>query len=260
MLLEGKVAIVSGVGPGMGRDIALALATHGADVVLGARTVAKVEAVAAEVEALGRRALPLTCDVADPDSCAALAERAAAEMGGVDVLVNNAFHGGDFARVMDADLAAWRDVFDVNLFGALHMTRAAVPHMVERGDGRIVMVNTMSTERIEPQYGAYAASKSALKTVTRTLAKELGPQGIRVNSIHPGYIWGDSVEWYFKHLAKQRGVTPQDVYDEVASATCLGYLPTSEEIAGTVVFFASALAKAVTGQSLGVNAGHWFQG
>jgi NAD(P)-dependent dehydrogenase (short-subunit alcohol dehydrogenase family) len=260
VLLENKVAVVSGIGPGMGRDISLALAAQGADIVLGGRTEAKLEAVGKEVEALGRKALPVQCDVVDPDSCAELADRAAAELGGIDVLVNNAFHQGDAKTVLAADLSAWRDVMEVNLFGALHMTRAVVPHMEERGDGRIVMINTMSTERIEPKFGSYNASKSALKAVTKTLARELGPKGIRVNGIHPGYIWGDSVEWYFNFLAEKRGVTFQEVYDEVASETCLGYLPSSEEIAGTVVFFASDLAKAVTGQSIGVNAGHWFQG
>src|SRR3954451_21202966 len=95
MLLEGKVAIVSGIGPGMGRDISLALAGEGADIVLGGRTEAKLEKVASEVEALGRRALPVACDIADLDSCTALADRAAAELGGVHILVNNAFDGGN---------------------------------------------------------------------------------------------------------------------------------------------------------------------
>jgi NAD(P)-dependent dehydrogenase (short-subunit alcohol dehydrogenase family) len=148
----------------------------------------------------------------------------------------------------------------VNLFGTLGMTRAAVPHLAAAGDGRVVMINSMSTQRIQPKFGAYAASKGALATVTKTLARELGPMGIRVNGIHPGYIYGDSVEWYFNHQAEKRGVTFQEVYDEVAAETCLGYLPTSEEIAGTVVFLASPLAKPVTGQMIGVNCGHWFNG
>ncbi len=258
MMLEGKVAVVSGIGPGMGRDISLALAAEGADLVLGGRTQAKLDAVAEEVEALGRSALAVVCNVADADSCVALADAAADRFGGIDILVNNAFHRGDDTQLLDAELKRWHTVMEVNFFGALNMTRAVVPHMERRGDGRIVMINTMSTERIQAGSGAYAASKAALKSMTKTLARELGPKGIRVNGIHPGYIWGDSVEWYFNFLAEQRGITFQEVYDEVAAETCLGYLPSSAEIAGTVVFFASPLAKAVTGQSLGVNAGHWF--
>ena len=92
--------------------------------------------------------------------------------------------------------------------------------------------------------------------ITKTLALELGPSGIRVNGIHPGYIWGESVEWYFNELATERGVTPQEVYDEIAGETALKYLPVVEEIAGAVLFFATDLSKCVTGQSLAVNSGH----
>ncbi|MCU1451910.1 MAG: short-chain dehydrogenase/reductase [Acidimicrobiales bacterium] len=260
MLLEGKIAVVSGIGPGMGRDISLAFAREGADVVLGGRTQAKLDALAAEVEALGRRAMPIACDVTDAASCAALADQGAAELGGLDILVNNAYEGGDATAFMDADLANWQRTMDVNLWGTLHMTRAVVPHLEASGDGRIIMINSMSVQRIQPRWGAYVASKGALASLTKTLALELGPKGIRVNGIHPGYIYGDSVEWYFNHQAEKRGITFQEVYDEVASQTCLGYLPPSSEIAGTAVFFASPLATPVTGQMIGVNAGHWFNG
>lgn len=260
MLLEGKVGIVSGIGPGMGRDISLAFAREGADVALVGRTQAKLDALAAEVEALGRRALPIVCDIADEAACTEAANRTAAELGRIDIVVNNAYDGGDATSFVDADLDRWRQTMEVNLFGSLHMTRAAVPHLEASGDGRVIMINTMSTQRIQQRWGAYAASKGALQTITKTLALELGPKGIRVNGVHPGYIYGDSVEWYFNHQAEKRGITFQEVYDEVASETCLGYLPHSEEIAGTVVFFASPLAKPVTGQMIGVNAGHWFNG
>jgi NAD(P)-dependent dehydrogenase (short-subunit alcohol dehydrogenase family) len=130
--------------------------------------------------------------------------------------------------------------------------------MIERGGGRVVMVNTMSANRIESTYGAYAASKGALESATKTLAVELGRYGIRVNGIHPGYIWGDSVACYFGYLGEKRGVTAEDVYREVADETALGYLPSASEVAGSVVFFASDLSRPVTGQSLDVNSGHWM--
>ena len=219
MLLEGKVAIVSGIGPGMGRDISLAFAREGADVALGGRTLAKLEALAAEVEALGRRAYPVVCDIADEAACTAAVDQVASELGRIDILVNNAYDGGDGKTFMDADFDDWRRTMEVNLFGSLAMTRASVPHLEATGDGRVIMINTMSTQRIQPKWGAYAASKGALATVTKTLALELGPRGIRVNGIHPGYIYGDSVEWYFNHQAEKRGITFQEVYDEVASET-----------------------------------------
>lgn len=260
MLLDGKVAIVSGIGPGMGRDLSLAFAREGADVALAGRTQDKLDAVADEVTALGRRAHTVVCDVSDEAGCVAAATSTAEALGGVDILVNNAFDGGDAKELMDADLDDWRRTMDVNLWGSLAMTRAVVPHMEKRGDGRIIMINSMSVQRIQKRWGAYVASKGALAAVTKTLALELGPRGIRVNAMHPGYIYGESVEWYLNHQAEKRGITFQEAYDDVASETCLGYLPTSEEIVGTAVFFASELAKPVTGQMIGVNAGHVFNG
>jgi NAD(P)-dependent dehydrogenase (short-subunit alcohol dehydrogenase family) len=250
--------IVSGVGPGLGRDAALALAAHGADVVVGARNLERCQEVAAEVEALGRRAVPVRLDITDVESCGAAAGACLDAFGHIDVLVNNAFNDGDHRRFDAASLDAWRSTMDVNLWGTLHMTRAVIPAMKEQGDGRIVMINSMSAHRIQPRYGAYAASKAALESVTKTLAMELGPDGIRVNGVHPGYIWADNVRMYFEHQAAKRGVEPDVVYREVADQTALRYLPDAAEIAGAVVFFASDLSKPITGQALGVNAGHWI--
>ena len=149
---------------------------------------------------------------------------------------------------------------DVNLWGTLQLTQTVVPVMKKQRDGRIVMVNSMSAVRTEPRYGAYAASKSALATATKTLAHELGQYGIRVNGIHPGYIWSDKVEWYINFMAEKEGITYEEKKAHLEAETALGYLPHSSEIAGSVVFFASDLSKCVTGQALGVNGGHWFQG
>lgn len=259
-MLEGKVALVSGVGPGMGRDIAILFATHGADVVLGARTLANCESVAAEVDAAGRRALPLRLDITDRSSCAGAVASALETFGGIDVLVNNAFDDGDHRMFEDAELDAWRSTMETNLFGTLQLTQAVVPSMQARGGGHIVMINSMSSVRIEARAGAYAASKAALAAVTKTLARELGAHGIRVNGIHPGYIWSDKVEWYIGFLAEKEGISYQEKKAQLEAETSLGYLPHSSEIAGAVLFFASDLSKCVTGQALGVNAGHFFQG
>ncbi len=258
MLLEDRVAIVSGVGPGMGRDISLALAREGANLVLGARTESKLAEVAAEVEALGRRAVYDATDITDDAQCEGLAVRAREEFGQIDVLVNNAFIQPPFETIEDSAMDTWELAFDINVFGAVRMTKAVIPQMREQRSGSIIFINSMSSRRTRPYYGAYSATKSALIATARVFAKELGPDGIRVNSVVPGYIWGSSVEWYFEKLAEQRGCSPQEIYDEVASETCLNHLPTSAEIADTVVFFASDMSRVVTGQSLDVNAGHWF--
>lgn len=255
-LVEGKVALVSGVGPGMGRDITLLLAEHGADVVLGARTVEKCEAVAKEAADHGVQTLPVRLDVTDRASCEAVVAATVERFGRIDLLVNNAFHDGDFHRFTDADLDSWKHTMDVNLWGTLQLTQAVVPHMPD--GGRVVMTNSMSSVRIQDRFGAYIASKAALAAATKSLAKELGRQGIRVNGVHPGYIWGESVEAYFRHQAERRGITFEERYQEVASETALGYLPHSSEIAGAVLFLCSDLARPITGQAIHVNAGHWF--
>lgn len=250
---------MSGIGPGMGRDISLAFAREGArGVVLAARTPAKLEAVAAEIEAAGGKALCVPTDITDDDQCARLAAAAVETFGRIDVLVNNAFVQPPFETLEQASIDTWKDALDIDLLGGVRMTKVVAPHMKEQRSGSIVFINSMSARRIRPYFGVYSAAKSALLTTARIFAKELGEFGIRVNSVLPGYIWGPSVEWFFEQQAKQRGITPQEVYDEVASETCLHHIPTSEEIAEAVVFFASDRSRAITGQSLDVNAGHWF--
>ena len=256
-LLTDRVAVVAGIGPGMGRDIALALAREGADVVLGARTEERLVEVAAEVEALGRRAAWRVTDVTDDEHCRGLAGAAAEEFGRLDVLVTNAFVQPPLEPIADTDIDTWQHAFDVNLLGAVRMTKAALPHLRVRG-GAIVFIGSMSARRIRRNFGVYAATKAALLTTAQTLAKEVGREGIRVNCVVPGYIWGPSLEWWFEHLAQRQGRTPQEIYDEIAGENALHHIPTSAEIADIVVFLASDLARVVTGQSLDVNAGHWF--
>ena len=258
MLLDGRVAIVSGIGPGMGRDISLTLAREGADLVLGARTEATLRAVAGELAATGRQVVTVPTDITDAAACRRLAD-AAAELGGgrVDVLVDNAFAEEDWRTFTGFDLDRWRLPFEVNVFGTLQLTQAVVPHM-KAGGGSIVVVNTMSTRIVNPVLGGYAASKAALMTATQVMAKELGKHRIRANCVAPGHIWGQSLATYFEWLGQQRGVDARDVYDEIAGLTALRHIPTSEEISRTVLFFASDLSGVVTGQTLDVNAGRYM--
>jgi NAD(P)-dependent dehydrogenase (short-subunit alcohol dehydrogenase family) len=257
-LLRDRVAIVSGVGPGLGRALALACAREGADVVLAARTAAALEAVAAEVRALGRRAVAVPTDVARPEDCRRLADTAHAQLGRIDVLVNNAFRAAPYEPVDEASMDDWRSIFDVNLFGSVQLSQAVIPRMKAQKSGSIVMVGSMSVRVIEPRFGGYAASKAALISTAQTMAKELGGAGIRVNTVVPGYIWGPALEGYFKQLATRQGTTPEAVYAEIASRTALNHIPDSDEVAAAALFFASDLSRAVTGQALDVNGGHYF--
>jgi NAD(P)-dependent dehydrogenase (short-subunit alcohol dehydrogenase family) len=258
-LLAGRIAIVSGVGPGLGREVARAFAREGADLVLAARTPASLADLAEELRVAGRRALAVQTDITRREDCQRLVARAREELGGIDVLVNNAFDMGAMKALADADDEDLLRPLRVNLLGSLQLTREVVPAMRERGQGAIVMVNSMVVRDVLPKMGPYAASKAALLAAAQGLARELGPDGIRVNSVLPGYIWGPNLQAYFAHQAAQRSVDPQQVYDETAALTALRRLPTPAEIADAVVFLASDLARAITGQSLDVNSGQVLQ-
>ncbi|MER3452223.1 MAG: short-chain dehydrogenase, partial [Acidimicrobiia bacterium] len=171
-------------------------------------------------------------------------------------LVNNAFTEDDWTAPFEGFSAArWRPAFEVNLFGTLEMTRAVVTHMKRQRSGSVVMISTLSIRNVNPVFGGYCASKGALTTATHVLAKELGPYGIRVNQVAPGHIWGESLRRYFAFLAERRGVTARQIHDEIAAQNALGRIPTSEEIARAVLFFASDMSRAITGQTLDVNCG-----
>jgi NAD(P)-dependent dehydrogenase (short-subunit alcohol dehydrogenase family) len=255
-LLEDKVVVVSGVGPGLGRGLALQCAKAGADVVLAARNEQRLAEVAKEVEDIGRRAVAVPTDINDTAACERLAETAHEAFGRVDGLINNAFATPPLKDLTKVDLDAVRAGFETNVLAALHLTRLFVPALEEHG-GSVVMVNAAVLRHSRRTFGAYKMAKAALLAMAQNLATELGPRGIRVNTIAPGYIWADNLQWYFNHLAKKRGVTAQDIYDENAATTDLRKLPEPDEVADAVVFMLSPLARAVTGQCLDVNSGEW---
>jgi NAD(P)-dependent dehydrogenase (short-subunit alcohol dehydrogenase family) len=257
MLLESKVGIVSGVGPGIGRAIALAFAREGADVALGGLMEDTMRDVAAEVEALGRRVISVPTDVTEPEQCEHLAEATYAAFGRIDVLVNNAFVSRPVVTLAESDLADWRPAMEVNFWGSLSMTKAVVPYMRERGDGRVIMRSSSTNHGIEG-WGAYTSSKGALRTMCRILAKELGPWGIRVNTVTPGFTDGPTIERFFAEQAQRLGVDARAVREQSAAENALRYIPSADEVAGAVVFFASELGRAATGQYLLVNGGRYF--
>jgi NAD(P)-dependent dehydrogenase (short-subunit alcohol dehydrogenase family) len=257
-LLAGRVCIVSGVGPGLGRQAARALAEHGADLVLAARRQSSLDEVAAEVEAAGARSITVPTDITDVDACTRLMEAAAEAFGGVDVLVNNAFRFDAFKSFEEVDLGIWRKIMDTNLFGTLQMTRAALPFMRSRGGGSVVMVASMVARQPQPAQGGYAISKGALLTATKVLAYELGPSGVRVNAVVPGWMAGPSVDIYVDMTSTGRGVEPQVVVDELNARVPLGRIPSDEDVAGSIVYLASDLSRAMTGQALDTNGGEIF--
>lgn len=256
MILADRVVVVAGVGPGLGRSIAVQAARHGADVVLAARTESRLESVAAEIDALGRRTLRVGTDVNDEASAARLVEATLAEFGRADALVNNAFAIPPLGPLQGVDFEQVRAGFETNVLGALRLTRLFAATL-EKSGGNVVMINSSVLRHSSLPYGAYKMAKSALLALAQSLATELGPRGIRVNSVAPGYIWADTLKNYFAYLGTKRGVDAQVVYDETASATDLRRLPDPDAIADATVFLASSLARDVTGHCLDVNCGEF---
>jgi 3-oxoacyl-[acyl-carrier protein] reductase len=245
--LEGKAAIVTGAGrggKGIGRGIALALAEAGADVVITARTnIADAEAVAEAVAALGRRAIPVACDVSDTASVDALFERTKQELGKVDILVNNAGITRDklLLRMGDDD---WDAVMDANLKGTFLCTRAASKLMIKQRSGRIINITSIMGQIGNPGQANYSASKAGIIGFTRTVARELGGRGVTVNAVAPGFI-----------ETQMTDALPEEMKGATLTRIPLGRLGTPEDVGAAVAFLASDAASYITGQVLTVDGG-----
>ncbi len=257
-LLDGKVCIVSGIGPGLGIELARAFAREGADVAVGARTVSALEEAAAEVEALGRKAYLLRTDITSKADCEALVAGTVKALGRVDVLANNAYIPGAFTLFEDADLADWHATMEVNLFGSLNLTQAVIAPMKAQGGGSIVNVNSMIQKKPLPYQSGYATSKGALTAATKMLAKELGAYKIRVNQVFMGWMWGPPVEGYVVGTSAQMGIPQDDFIAGITKDIPLGIIPDDADCANAVVFFASDLSRVVTGAGLDVNGGEFM--
>lgn len=255
-LLADKVVLVSGVGPGLGQALARRCARAGADVVLAARTESRLAEVAKHVEEEGRRALSVPTDLTDAEAAQRLVDTAVAEFGRVDAVIHNAFAIPPLADLLDTDPDAIRTAYETNVFAALRLTKLLTPTL-EEVHGAVVMINSSVLRHSQRTYGGYKMTKASLLAMAQSLASELGPRGIRVNSVAPGYIWADVLKWYFGYLGEKRGLTAQQVYDETAATMDLRRLPEPDEIADAVVFLASDLARAISGHCLDVNCGEY---
>jgi NAD(P)-dependent dehydrogenase (short-subunit alcohol dehydrogenase family) len=241
--LDDRVAIVTGASSGLGVAFAQGLAEAGADVVLGARRVERLEDTATLVRDAGRRALAVATDVADPESCTALVEAAMAEFGRVDVLVNNAGIGTAVPATRESP-EQFRSVIDVNLNGCYWMAQAC-GRVMQPGSSIINISSVLGLTTAGLPQAAYAASKAGLIGLTRDLAQQwTGRKGIRVNAIAPGFFASEMTEQYPDgYLASQEGRIP------------VGRKGDPAELAATVVFLASDAAGYVTGQTLPVDGG-----
>ncbi|MFJ8598429.1 SDR family oxidoreductase [Streptomyces shenzhenensis] len=255
-LLAGKTVVVSGVGAGLGHRVAAAVVRDGGNAVLGARTEANLAKSAAEIDPTGGHTAYRATDITDEGQCGALAELARERFGRIDAVVHVAALDSYFGGLADADFATWQSVLDVNLLGTLRMTRACLPAL-KAGGGSVVFIGTQSAVAApsQVQQAAYAASKGALTSAMYSLARELGPYRIRVNTVLPGWMWGPPVQAYVRFTARTEQVPEAEVLGRLTDRMALPEPATDGDVADAAVFLASDRARAITGQSLLVNAG-----
>ncbi|WP_290049438.1 SDR family oxidoreductase [Nocardia nova] len=255
-LLEGQVVVLSGVGPGLGRALGAEAARMGADLVLVSRTERRLEKMAEVVRSHGRKALVVPTDITDEEQRRALVDRALAEFGRVDCLINNAFAIPPMEPITGIELDALRTANETNVFAPLRLSTLFADALAATR-GSIIMLNSCVSFDSEPIYAGYKLSKGTLAHLASSLATELGPRGIRVNSVAPSYIYEDVNKAYFDWLAAQDGVTHEEIYRRKAEPTDLKRLASPEEVARAALFLATDLASAVTGQILTVDCGEY---
>jgi NAD(P)-dependent dehydrogenase (short-subunit alcohol dehydrogenase family) len=245
--LSGKIAIVTGGSRGLGRSIALGLARMGVDVVVTSRTLAACEDVAGQIEALGRQALPVACDMGRWQDVDRLAESAHHRFGRCDILVNNAGIVQTPLPLVQTGEEMFDRYYAVNVKGPMHLACLVAPQMAKGGGGSIIHVVTMGALRPGGYLGMYCSSKAAMKALTRVMAEEWAPLGVRVNAIAPGPFRTDMME-------ELEEATP-GFMEHSANVTLLKRMGEPDEIVGSVLFLASDASSYVTGQTLSVDGG-----
>lgn len=257
-LLAGKVVIVTGIGPGLGRTIAHEAARMGADVAMVSRSGGIMAEVAAQIADLGRRSLQIRADITSDASCAAAVADTVAAFGRVDGLVNSAYFPGSLAPVLDLDLAALGRAFEVTVLGTIRMIRAVVPQMERQGGGAIVNVGSQVARKVVEHQGGYAATKAAQASLTRYLAAELGPKGIRVNTPAIGWTMSAPARAWLEGEAAKGGPSVAEAEAAIASTMALGRVPSDEECARGILVFLLDELSSVTGATLDINGGDYL--
>lgn len=244
--MEGRVAVITGGGTGIGRASALVLAERGADIVLAGRRMEPLESTAGEIKALGRRAVAVSTDVTDPEQCRALVDRTLADFGRLDVLLNNA-GGGQTKPMMKWTDQEWHEVLDLNLSSAWYLSRAAVQPMIEQKKGAIVNISSGAGLLAMPQAPVYGAAKAGLQNLTGSMAAAWTRKGVRVNCIACGAVRTPGLEADVKRMGIE--------IDVIGQTNASGRVAEPDEIGYGVLFFASDASSYCSGQTLYMHGG-----
>jgi NAD(P)-dependent dehydrogenase (short-subunit alcohol dehydrogenase family) len=256
MQLEGKIAVITGGGRGLGKGIALTFAAEGSDVVIAGRTETALKETAAEIEAMGRKCLAVVTDQSVPEQVRSMVDRTLERFGRVDVLVNNAGISGPALSVADMDLEAWKQTLAINLTGAMLCTKYILKDdMIPRKSGSIINISSVSGRMGHANRSPYSASKWGIIGLTQSLALEVGKYGIRVNCIAPGPVVGERIEWAMRQVSKNQGISYEQAVANEVARTALGRMIKPEEVGYLAVFLASDRSANITGQTINCCAG-----
>lgn len=254
-LLDGKVAIITGAGRGIGEVTAQIFARAGARMTLAARTGPEVEKVAAGITEMGGEALPVVTDISDPSSVDAMVKATLARFGTVDILINNAAIPGKDAFVEDASLEQWEQAIKVDLFGTFNCCHSVVPEMKRKRSGRIIILSSTAIHNPIVRKTHYVAAKTGLVGLTRTLALELAPHNITVNTVTPGAVDGQLLVNYMKRLAGEQGKPYEEYRRQFEAPIPMKRFVQPEDIANLELFLCSDLAGNITGVEIPVDGG-----
>jgi NAD(P)-dependent dehydrogenase (short-subunit alcohol dehydrogenase family) len=252
--LNGKIALVTGGGRGIGQASALALAAAGADVAVCARTAGEVGAVAAKIRATGQRAMAVICDVTDAAQVKKMIDEVTTDLGPVDMLVNNAGLGVSH-RLLDHPDELWHQMLAVNLTSVYYVTKAVIPSMVASRRGRIINIASTASKVGSKYIAAYTAAKHGVLGLTRALAVELVTYNITVNAICPGYVKTPMTDHNIANIVTKTGMAEDDARKYLEKLSPQNRMIEAEEVAALVVMLAGDLAQGVNGQAINIDGG-----
>jgi len=254
MRFENKVVIVTGGGKGLGKAIGIAFAEKGATVVIVEIDINSAEKVAKKIKLLNQDCLVVRTNVVNKEEVYSMVAMVKDEFNSIDILINNA---GVYlsSLVIDTSEQDWQTIMDVNLKGVFLCSQVVAKEMVRQKSGKIINISSMAGKTGPCGEGAYAASKSSVITLTKTLSKELAPYGVNVNAICPGLIDTDMLRDGWRKISEDKGVSLQEIEEEFLSKISLGRLGTPKDIANLVLFLASEEASYITGESINITGG-----
>ncbi len=254
LILAGKRAVVTGAGRGIGRSIALALAEAGADVAVTARTSTDLEALVAEISAMGRKSLSISCDVTNAEQVQSMAQTFIEGLGGVDILVNNAGNA-DSHKFLNHPDELWHRMLSINLTSVYYVTKAFVPVLINQRSGRIINIASIASRVGGSYIAAYTAAKHGVLGLTRALAVELLPYNITVNAICPGYVDTPMTDSSVANISSRTGMPEAKARETLAKTSPQNRLIEPQEVAAIALFLAQDATKGLTGQALNIDGG-----